>query len=387
MRNRLLAAIAAASMILATGAASAQSVRVATFNASLNRGEAGGLLAAVGTPDDPQIRKIAETIQRIDPDVLLINEFDYDATGQALALFQENYLGVDQNGATGVAYPHVFLMPSNTGEPTGLDLDRDGATDGPGDAQGFGFFPGQFGMVLLSKLPIDTDSARTFQTFLWRDMPDALAPIDPDSGAPWYDAKAWDELRLSSKSHWDVPIFVGQRRLHILASHPTPPVFDGAEDRNGRRNHDEIRFWSDYINGADYMTDDAGNKGDLADGASFVVLGDLNADPADGDGIREVIQTLLADPLVHDPLPRSGGGAAAALAQGGSNEGQSGDPALDTADFNDEFSGNLRVDYVLPSADLQVTDSGVFWPGPDDELARLNDASDHSLVWVDLNLP
>ena len=35
--------------------------------------------------------------------------------------------------------------------------------------------------------------------------------------------------------------------VHVLASHPTPPTFDGAEDRNGRRNHDEIRFWADYV--------------------------------------------------------------------------------------------------------------------------------------------
>ena len=387
MRRQCFAAVVAASLTLATSAASAQSIRVATFNASLNRGEAGGLLAAVATPDDPQIRLVAETIQRIDPDVLLINEFDFDATGQAVALFQENYLAIGQNGAPGVAYPHTFVLPSNTGEPTGLDLDRDGVTDGPGDAQGFGFFPGQFGMALLSKLPIDMAAARTFQTFLWRDMPDALAPTDPDGGAPWYDARAWDQLRLSSKSHWDVPVVVGDRRLHILASHPTPPVFDGAEDRNGRRNHDEIRFWSDYINSADYMTDDAGSTGGLTNGTLFVLMGDLNADPADGDGIREIIQALLADPLLQDPLPRSEGGAAAAAAQGGSNDGQSGDPAFDTADFNDEFSGNLRVDFVLPSADLEVTDSGVFWPLPDDEFARLTDASDHSLVWVDLRVP
>ena len=34
--------------------------------------------------------------------------------------------------------------------------------------------------------------------------------------------------------------------VHFLVSHPTPPVFDGPEDRNGPRNYDEIRFWADY---------------------------------------------------------------------------------------------------------------------------------------------
>ena len=54
-------------------------------------------------------------------------------------------------------------------------------------------------------------------------------------------------VRLSSKSHWDVPVKVGGHTVHVLASHPTPPTFDGEEDRNGRRNHDEIRFWADYV--------------------------------------------------------------------------------------------------------------------------------------------
>jgi len=57
------------------------------------------------------------------------------------------------------------------------------------------------------------------------------------------------------------------------------------------------------------------------------------------------------------------------------------------------FSGGLRVDYVLPSADMQVVGSGVFWPVPDDPLYRLvedstdNPSSDHHLVWVDVALP
>ena len=95
-------------------------------------------------------------------------------------------------------------------------------------------------------------------------------------------------FRLSSKSHWDVPVEVGGRTVHVLASHPTPPTFDGAEDRNGRRNHDEIRFWADYVRpgaGSGYIYDDAGGTGGLKPGSSFVILGDQNADPLDGDSV------------------------------------------------------------------------------------------------------
>jgi len=120
---------------------------------------------------------------------------------------------------------------------------------GPNDAFGFGFFPGPYGMVVYSKYPIDHAAVRTFQHFLWKDMPGALLPDDPATPAPgaWYSTAELEQVRVSSKSHWDVPIQVGGRTVHFLVSHPTPPVFDGLEDRNGTRNHDEIRFWADYV--------------------------------------------------------------------------------------------------------------------------------------------
>jgi hypothetical protein len=137
------------------------------------------------------------------------------------------------------------VAPSNTGIPSGFDLNNDGAVGGPDDAFGFGFFPGQFGMVVYSKYPIV--GARTFQEFLWKDMPGALLPVDPTTGESWYSPEELDVFRLSSKSHWDVEIEIGRKQVHFLVSHPTPPVFDGPEDRNGTRNFDEIRFWADYI--------------------------------------------------------------------------------------------------------------------------------------------
>ena len=62
-----------------------------------------------------------------------------------------------------------------------------------------------------------------------------------------------------------------------------PP--DGAVDWNGRRNHDEIRFWADYVtpDAGDYIYDDANEFGGIDDDAIFVILGDQNADPDEGD--------------------------------------------------------------------------------------------------------
>src|SRR5690606_40511743 len=72
---------------------------------------------------------------------------------------------------------------------------------------------------------------------------------------------------------------------------------------------------------------------DLAPEAPVVVIGSLNADPADGDGLRVAVQRLLAHDRLQDPQPASAGGPAAAVRQGGVNDHHLGDPALDTAEI------------------------------------------------------
>ena len=222
-------------------------VRFATFNASLNRNVEGQLVADLSTPDNAQARTIAEIIQRTSPDVLLVNEFDFVEDGVAAELFRDNYLEVPQNGADPVEYPYYFVAPSNTGIPTGFDLNNNGVIGGGDDAFGFGLFPGQFGMAVYSKYPIDHDAVRTFQHFLWKDMPGACCRRT-SCPADFYSPEEQDILRLSSKSHWDVPISLSGRRpcTSSSATRPRPPS-TAPRTATGRRNHDEIRFWADYI--------------------------------------------------------------------------------------------------------------------------------------------
>jgi hypothetical protein len=372
-------------------------VRFATFNASLNRFNAGDLVTDLSTPNNAQAKTVAEIVQRARPDVLLINEFDFVENGVAAELFQENYLSVSQNGADPIEYGYYFVAPSNTGIPSGFDLNNNGFVGGADDAFGFGFFPGQYGMAVYSRYPINYDEIRTFQTFLWKDMPGALLPDDPNTPEPadWYSPAELDVFRLSSKSHWDVPVQIDNKIVHFLVSHPTPPVFDGPEDRNGTRNYDEIRFWSDYIlpSRSGYIYDDNGNFGGLQPGAMFVIAGDQNSDPLDGDSIPGSIQQLLDHPLVNTKVtPSSPGAIQQAALQGGANATHLSDPAFDTADFSDVTPGNLRADYVLPRKNLKIMDSAVFWPLNTDPLFSLVGtfpfpSSDHRLVWVDVRVP
>ncbi len=227
---------------------------------------------------------MAEIIQRVRPDVLLINEFDFDADGAAAVdLFQQTTCRVPHNGAAPIEYPYRYVAPSNTGIPSGFDLNNDGMVGGPDDAFGFGFFPGQFGMAVYSMHPIDARRPPHLPAVPLGRHARSPAPDDrPRPTGRLVLARGAGVAAPVVQVHWDLPVDVDGRTVHVLASHPTPPVFDGPEDRNGRRNHDEIRFWADYVRpgAAAYIFDDAGQRGGLRPSDRFVIIGDLNADPS-----------------------------------------------------------------------------------------------------------
>lgn len=369
-----------------------QNIRIATFNVSMEalnyiqsqKGQApkvtGNELLGALKSQQQQIKNIAEIIQRVAPDIILLNEFDFtDDNHQALQLFIDDYLNVSQNNQEPIKFPHFYQGNVNTGVKTPFDLNQDQQLTQPADTYGFGYFPGHFGMVLLSKYPLDHDNIRTFQMFKWKDMPDALRPVDPNTKQSWYTEEAWQGLRLSSKSHWDIPVKINDQVIHVLASHPTPPVFDGPEDRNGKRNYDEIRFWHDYIssNASGYIYDDNNKTGGLKDDSPFVILGDLNASATEGDAINTGILALLEHQSVQDPLP---------ISQGGQQHSDNNPLAKHHTAY-----WRMRADYVLPSKQgFNILSSGVFWPSVDSAEYKLIEnrqaSSDHRLVWVDVEL-
>ncbi len=370
----------------------AHSVRVATFNVSMEASnytekgqsvDANTLFDLLKTGEHPQIKNIAQIIQTVRPDIILLNEFDYTADqAKGIDAFQKNYLKQSQRGQAPIEYRYVYTAPVNTGINSGVDFNSNGKIDGDvGDTFGFGLYPGQYGMALLSRYPIDRASIRTFQHFLWKDMPNNLVTqIHNEKGESWYSKQAQAIFRLSSKSHWDVPINIDGQTIHILASHPTPPVFDGEEDRNGKRNHDEIRFWLDYISNnqtSTYIYDDNGATGGLGS-ERFILLGDLNASATEGDGHRTMMDNLLRHPNIDEHIvPQSKGG--------GLNQSQNSLSKYHTA------SWGMRADYVLPSKNgLKLVNNGVFWPSaaePDYALvADRKTSSDHRLVWVDVKI-
>ncbi len=333
---------------------SAEPLRVATYNVDLARQGPGLLVQDLVSGDDPQIAALVRVLVALDADVLLLTDVDYDAGLVALGLL------ADALAVAGAPFPHRFALRPNTGEQTGFDVDGNGRLGDARDAQGFGLFAGQGGMAILSRLPVDAAGVRDFSGYLWRDLPQTLGSDAPDLAAV---------QRLATTGFWDVPVLTDTGPLHLLAWHATPPVFDGPDDRNGRRNHDEAAFWRLMLDGALPFP---------APNAPFVLLGDANLDPNDGDGLRVGIAALLAHPALQDPEPRG--------THGRVEPDHAGDPSLDTALYAD--IGGLRVDLVLPGTALDVAGAGVLWPPETDPLAAdLALASRHRPVWVDLTLP
>ncbi|MEM6472116.1 MAG: endonuclease/exonuclease/phosphatase family protein [Planctomycetota bacterium] len=356
-------------------------IRIATFNVSLYGKNAGEIRERLSESKDAQAQKIAAIVQIVRPDVLLVNELDFEPDSAPAKLLAKNYFGKPQrnpgneSSLEAIDYPFLYSAPSNTGIDSGMDLNRDGKRGSGDDAWGYGVYPGQYAMTVFSRFPIKRSSIRSFQKFLWKDMPGALRPIDPKSKQPFHPDSVWDSLRLSSKNHIDVPIQVGNATLHVLGSHPTPPVFDGVEDRNGARNHDEIDFWNRYLTDQedDWIVDDGGKKGGFVGSEPFVIMGDLNADPVDGDGRQEAIRRLMNAEIIQATTPLN------------SDKNLTNAQRVMTANFG--RNGRMRVDYVLPSRTMKLNGSGVFWPPSSDPQSKLIDASDHRLVWIDVELP
>ncbi|WP_312529582.1 endonuclease/exonuclease/phosphatase family protein [Paracoccus sp. (in: a-proteobacteria)] len=332
--------------------ARAEPLRIATFASDLSRKGPGLLYRDLLSGKDAQITAVIEVITHARPDVLLLTGIDWDYDNLALKAL------ADQLASAGLDYPYLHASRPNSGMPTRLDLDLNGKFGEARDAQGYGNFSGEGGMALLSRHPLGTPTDHS--ATLWRDMPGhIMPPTTPEHGAV---------QRLSSVAHWQVPVLISGKPLQLLAYAATPPVFDGPEDRNGRRNHDETAFWLQHL-----------------PQEAFVILGNANLDMIDGDGRPEAL-TALIKAHVQDPRPASPGGAA--YPQTGSNARHKGDPALDTANWPADGAGNMRVDYVLPAIGLPVLDAGVVWPVDGDALApSVQAASRHRLVWVDLDWP
>ena len=342
--------------------AAAFDLTLATFTTQFSQSGPGLLLRHLQKGDKPEVEQDIAAILAMRADVVVLTNFDFDYDGLALAALQKRL--ADQ----GLVYADTLGLQPNTGIPTWLDLNHDGALSGPRDAQAYGRFAGQAGMAVLSRYPLDRDHIRDFTALLWKDLPQANLPPDLTK-----DARLLQ--RLSTSGHYEVPVVYAKgKALRLLVWSATPPIFDGPEDRNGRRNADETGLWLHLLDGTLPMVAPA-TATYAPPQPPFVILGQANLDPIDGSGLSLSLRELLRHPQLQDTEPR---GQISHV-----DMGQRGDPALDTALL--KGGTGLRLDYLLPSRKIRVQRAAVLWPAQKPPMAE--PVTQHFPVWARLTLP
>ncbi|GGE59955.1 endonuclease [Nesterenkonia cremea] len=349
-------------------------LRAATMNAELTGASTEEVLADL-RDGLPEARTLAETVQINAPDVLVLTGVSSDEYGEIAETLNEEYLAVSQNGQEPLDYPHVFTAETNSGLDSGADLDDDGVIGGPGDAIGYGEYPGHYGTVIFSKHPIEEDQVRTFQEFLWDDMPENSMEEDD------FSELERSILRLSTGTLWDVPIRVDGENIHLVASSVALP--EDSQDVDPARGSDERRMVEDFISGDGwYLYDDEGQEGPLIPGNRFVLLGQPMSphgleDEADG------LDSLLSSYVLQDTEPT-------AVTDQPVDERVGAEHGTDESATRAVPSGtDVRASYALPGAMLDVNGSGVFWPGEGEYGYELvdpesPDAPEDRLVWLDV---
>ncbi|WP_160116054.1 endonuclease/exonuclease/phosphatase family protein [Candidatus Halocynthiibacter alkanivorans] len=383
-------------------------LRFATYNAELSRKGPGLLLRDI-LRGDAAVVAAAGLIAQRDPDVLLLTGFDWDLDGRALTAFAGLLAG------QGAEYPYQYAPRPNAGVASEFDLDRNGVLGEARDSLGYGAFSGQGAMALLSKLPLLPEQARDFTALLWRDAPGAAPPKG------YFSDDILAVLPLASVGLWELPLLLpGGGTARVLAFYATTPLFDGEEDRNGKRNRDELRFWIEYLKepgqgalgqGAagqgvtrqDVVLLTGVTQGGAAQGGAAeerVVLNGVAPENVGQDGLAltsEVRGGVAQSGAAEESVAQAGAGVPFVLMGDSNVDAGRGagyrsvmaellrDPALQdvvpegvlgsaTVDWGK--AGPMRVDYVLPSAGWRVLGSGVDWAEGGE--------SRHGLVWVDL---
>ena len=311
----------------------AEDVRFATYDPGLGRKGPGVMLRDLRRGEDPQMEAALAVIAAADADVLLLADVDWDYDGLGLGALTERL------AAAGLDYPYAVALRPNSGLPSALDLDGDGRLGGPRDSMGYGWFTGDSGLALLSRLPLDPP--RDLSGMLWADRAETEGLL-PEAGR--------GTVPLATTAQWTVGLT--GRGVTVVTMAAGTPVFDGPEDRNGLRNAAELALVAELA----------------AEVPGPVVMGRANLDPARGQGRREAVAALLSHPALQDPRPKGSDGETATVVWDG--------------------VGPMRVDYVLPARGLRVTGAAVLGAGADDPLhATVVAAGTGRLVWVDVELP
>jgi len=347
--------------------------RVGTYNIEILSS------SKLNDPDEPQVNAAVEVIARVSPDILAIQELQYELeAGETPGAMDEANNGrvladlmraADETGG----YDHTLIVLGNSGfDWPGYDPDVHDPYFGPGGSTP----PGMFNMAVISRYPILVDQVEFIIDFSWTDLPEnSLSVLEATTGVV-----VPAGFPLFSAGLLVAPIDLGDEILYLVVLQTTPPH---VSDIHKHRNLDQLTGLRLLVDGALPGYEDA-----LPSDARFVLVGDWNADGDHGDGFPEAIYQLLEHPSIT-PFQPTGAGSIGVSPEKNTTASVCGEG--DGLDAADPATGmQFQMDYVLPSANLGAPiTGGMFYPDfetePDD-WALACAASNHMLLWGDLPL-
>lgn len=276
-------------------------LRVATLRADFEGDSVADVYAELQNGDHPVAEDAAALVQDARPEVLVLTGIPFDETDRLVETLNSHYLGIAQDGEEPLAYPYMYSAPSNSGIDSGADLDGDGLIGSSGDLLGRGDYPGRYGLLVLSMVPIDDDGVRTFRDFLWDDVPDNVVPES-------YSDVERSVLPLFSAALWDLPLEVDGETVHLIAGARTSFSFSEADPA---RLRDQRQMVTDYVSpdaeDSAYIYDDEAEYGGV-EGAEWIVAGDdglgsgfirsraeLEEEDSEADGTAETVTEIGAE--------------------------------------------------------------------------------------------
>ncbi|MBI2896076.1 MAG: endonuclease/exonuclease/phosphatase family protein [Deltaproteobacteria bacterium] len=341
--------------------------------------------------DDEQVTAAAEVLGRFAADIVDLNEIQYDIEDLPVLGMPgaddrtgpggfdggaENALRIAERihaAAPEVDYPYTLTTVGNSG----YYWEGEDYGEWSWELRGWGEWPGRFNTAVLSRYPILTDQVRVVHDFAWEDLPEnRIQQMRDENGM-----EVPEGFPLFEKALNVVPIDLGPEVLWLVLLHPTasPAAFDPI---NPYRNYDELRALALFLDG------ELPGVEPLPDGARFVVSGDLNGDPDDGDGLDGAVAQVLDHPSLVAVFPTGAG----TRGQNGEYNtflgGCGNDDGATVEDPTVRFQ--MQLDYVLASASIgPPTETGLFFPDfrterEDFDLACR--ASDHRFLYIDIDL-
>lgn len=268
------------------------SLRVATIATNLSGENPEDLYRELLGGADAEASRVADAITAAKPDVVVLTGMD--AEPNAVAAFQAEYLGSDQDERPNVYYPYSYLAVGVKGQQSGADLDDDRVVGGPGDAWGQGAFNEQASTVVLSRYPIDQAAVSSVTELKWKDVEGNRLKDSNLKGA------LAASIPVMNNGLWDIPIEFQSERIHVVAAQTEP--LESSYNFAAPRQNDELKVVSDYLNGAEYVRTDQGKQAKPLSDQRVVLTGSLAQRSDSFAGVDALAQQLGAD----EPLNSSG---------------------------------------------------------------------------------